>query len=544
MIVFDDVSVVYADASEPVLNHVSLAIPEGELCLVVGPSGSGKTTLLRLVNGLVPHFSGGTLHGRVTVDGRDTRTHPPRELADIVGFVGQDPSAGFVTDTVEDELAYAMESMGIAPDVMRRRVEETLDLLALAPLRRRALRTLSGGEQQRVAIGSAMTTHPRVLVLDEPTSALDPSAADEVLSGLQRLVHDLGMTVLLAEHRLERVVQYADRVVLVPGDGAPLIVGEPATVMRNAPVAPPVVELARVAGWSHTPLSIRDARRAAVDLRTALASSVPLLDADQDSAPPIGDSLLTLRDVRVGYGRREVLHGIDLSISTGEVVAVMGRNGAGKSTLLSTMVGLRVPFAGEVCVLDADPASLKPKDLVARIGLVPQQAADLLYAESVGEECRQTDEDSGLESGTTAAMLRSIAPWVVDSTHPGDLSEGSRLALALAVVLAPDPPVLLLDEPTRGLDYTAKRHLVDVIAAASARGRAVVIATHDVELAAEVATRTLVLADGEIVSDGPTRRIVTSSPMFAPQIAKTLAPLPFLTVGDVRRALASLPDAG
>jgi len=544
VIVFDDVSVVYADASEPVLKHVSLAIPEGELCLVVGPSGSGKTTLLRLVNGLVPHFSGGTLHGRVTVDGRDTRTHPPRELADIVGFVGQDPSAGFVTDTVEDELAYAMESMGIAPDVMRRRVEETLDLLALAPLRRRALRTLSGGEQQRVAIGSAMTTHPRVLVLDEPTSALDPSAADEVLSGLQRLVHDLGMTVLLAEHRLERVVQYADRVVLVPGDGAPLIVGEPATVMRNAPVAPPVVELARVAGWSHTPLSIRDARRAAVDLRTALASSVPLLDADQDSAPPIGDSLLTLRDVRVGYGRREVLHGIDLSISTGEVVAVMGRNGAGKSTLLSTMVGLRVPFAGEVCVLDADPASLKPKDLVARIGLVPQQAADLLYAESVGEECRQTDEDSGLESGTTAAMLRSIAPWVVDSTHPGDLSEGSRLALALAVVLAPDPPVLLLDEPTRGLDYTAKRHLVDVIAAASARGRAVVIATHDVELAAEVATRTLVLADGEIVSDGPTRRIVTSSPMFAPQIAKTLAPLPFLTVGDVRRALASLPDAG
>jgi len=544
VIVFDDVSVVYADASEPVLNHVSLAIPEGELCLVVGPSGSGKTTLLRLVNGLVPHFSGGTLHGRVTVDGRDTRTHPPRELADIVGFVGQDPSAGFVTDTVEDELAYAMESMGIAPDVMRRRVEETLDLLALAPLRRRALRTLSGGEQQRVAIGSAMTTHPRVLVLDEPTSALDPSAADEVLSGLQRLVHDLGMTVLLAEHRLERVVQYADRVVLVPGDGAPLIVGEPATVMRNAPVAPPVVELARVAGWSHTPLSIRDARRAAVDLRTALASSAPLPDADQDSVPPVGDSLLTLRDVRVGYGRREVLHGIDLSISTGEVVAVMGRNGAGKSTLLSTMVGLRVPFAGEVCVLDADPASLKPKDLVARIGLVPQQAADLLYAESVGEECRQTDEDSGLESGTTAAMLRSIAPWVVDSTHPGDLSEGSRLALALAVVLAPDPPVLLLDEPTRGLDYTAKRHLVDVIAAASARGRAVVIATHDVELAAEVATRTLVLADGEIVSDGPTRRIVTSSPMFAPQIAKTLAPLPFLTVGDVRRALASLPDAG
>jgi energy-coupling factor transporter ATP-binding protein EcfA2 len=545
MIVLDDVSVVYADATTPVIDHASLAIPEGELCLVVGPSGSGKTTLLRLINGLVPHFSGGTLHGRVLVDGRDTRTHPPRELADLVGFVGQDPSAGFVTDVVEDELAYGMESMGLPPDVMRRRVEETLDLLALAPLRRRALRTLSGGERQRVAIGAAMTTHPRILVLDEPTSALDPSAADEVLSSLQRLVHDLGMTVLLAEHRLERVVQYADRVILVPGDGAPLIVGEPATVMKQSPVAPPVVELGRAAGWSTTPLSIRDARRAAAGLRERLsifesAVVTPTGVAPIDEAPP----LLELRNASVGYGRREVLHGIDLRIGTGEVVAVMGRNGAGKSTLLSTMVGLRVPFHGVVRVLDADPASLRPRDLVARIGLVPQQAADLLYAESVGHECALTDRDSGLNPGTTAAMLHSLAPWVQHDMHPGDLSEGSRLALALAVVLAPDPPVLLLDEPTRGLDYTAKQHLVDVIARAAERGRAVVLATHDVELAAEVATRTLIIADGEIVADGPTSRIVTSSPMFAPQIAKTLAPLPFLTVADVTRALDSLADAG
>jgi len=547
MIELDDVSVVYAGSTTPVLNNVTLKIPEGELCLVVGPSGSGKTTLLRLVNGLVPHFSGGTLHGRVIVDGRDTRTHPPRELADIVGFVGQDPSAGFVTDTVEYELAYGMESMGIAPDVMRRRVEETLDLLALAPLRRRALRTLSGGERQRVAIGAAMTSHPRILVLDEPTSALDPSAADEVLAGLQRLVHDLGMTVLLAEHRLERVAQYADRVVLVPGDGAPLIVGEPATVMRNAPVAPPVVELARVAGWEQTPLSVRDARRAAAGLRDRLhASSVDdtSVDTSHDKRLPPPEVLLSVKGARVGYGRREVLHGIDMHVRAGEVVALMGRNGAGKSTLLSTMVGLRVPFAGDVSVQGADPAALTPKDLVARIGLVPQQAADLLYAESVGDECRQTDRDSGLTAGTTAATLHTLAPWVLDTTHPGDLSEGSRLALALAVVLAPDPPVLLLDEPTRGLDYTAKRHLVEVIASAAARGRAIVLATHDVELAAEVATRTIVLADGEIVADGPTRRIVTSSPMFAPQIAKTMAPLPFLTVADVRRALAALPDAG
>ena len=220
MIEFDNVSVTFDGQESPVLKGVDLTIPEGELCLVIGRTGSGKTTLLRAINGLVPHFSGGTLNGRVVVDGRDTRDHRPRDLAEVVGFVGQDPLSGFVTDTVEDELAYGMESLGLPADVMRKRVEETLDVLGLADLRSRPLTDLSGGQQQRVAIGSVLTTHPRVLVLDEPTSALDPLAAEEVLATLQRLVHDLGMTVVLAEHRLERVVQYADRVVLVPGDAA------------------------------------------------------------------------------------------------------------------------------------------------------------------------------------------------------------------------------------------------------------------------------------------------------------------------------------
>ena len=255
MIRFDDVSVRFADAELPVLVDVDLRIDEGELALVVGRTGSGKTTLLRAVNGLVPHFSGGTLTGRVVVDGRDTREHRPRDLADVVGYVGQDPLSGFVTDNVEDELAYGMESLGLPADVMRKRVEETLDLLGLAELRDRPLTTLSGGQQQRVAIGSVLTTHPRILVLDEPTSALDPLAAEEVLATLQRLVHDLGLTVVLAEHRLERVAQYADRVVLVPGDGLPVLSGEPQEVLATAPVAPPVVELGRIAGWKPLPRS-------------------------------------------------------------------------------------------------------------------------------------------------------------------------------------------------------------------------------------------------------------------------------------------------
>lgn len=275
MIRFENVSVTYDSAPGPTVRGVELTVPEGELVLLVGPSGVGKSTLLGTVSGLVPHFTGGTLRGRVTVDGRDTRTHKPRELADLVGTVGQDPLAHFVTDTVEGELAYGMESLGLAPAVMRRRVEETLDLLGLAELRDRPIATLSGGQQQRVAIGSVLTPHPKVLVLDEPTSALDPAAAEDVLSVLQRLVHDLGTTVLLAEHRLERVIQYADRVILLPSPGEPPLLGTPADIMRVSPVRPPVVALGRLAKWTPLPLSVRDARRMAGPLRDRLSTRTP-----------------------------------------------------------------------------------------------------------------------------------------------------------------------------------------------------------------------------------------------------------------------------
>ena len=534
MIRFESVSVRYPGSTSPALENVDLHVPEGELCLVVGRTGSGKTTLLRAVNGLVPHFTGGTLSGRVTVAGRDTRTHPPRELADVVGVVGQDPAAGFVTDIVEDELAYGMESLGVPPDVMRRRVEETLDLLGLVDVRAHALSTLSAGQQQRVAIGSVMTAHPRVLVLDEPTSALDPAAAEEILAALQRLVHDLGVTVLLAEHRLERVVQYADRVVHVPGGGRAIVVGDPAAVMAASPVVPPVVELGRLAGWSPLPLSVRDARRASGALRHQLAGlSLP----DRSAPPPVGIPVAAAQGLVVRYGGTVALRGLDLSVRTGEVVALMGRNGAGKSTLLRCLVGLSHPASGSVLVDGRDPATLRPPELVRRVALVPQVPGDLLYADTVGEECAGADGDAHAEPGTSAALLSRLAPDVDAGMHPRDLSEGQRLALALAVVLATRPPLLLLDEPTRGLDYTAKGRLTAVLRDLAADGHAVVLATHDVELVADLADRTVVLAEGEIVADGPTAEVVTASPVFAPQVAKILAPQPWLTVREVARAM-------
>jgi energy-coupling factor transport system ATP-binding protein len=388
-----------------------------------------------------------------------------------------------------------------------------------------------------------LTTHPKVLVLDEPTSALDPGAAEEVLAALQRLVHDLGVTVLLAEHRLERVVQYADRVVVVPGDGAPLVVGSPADVMVSAPVAPPVVELGRLAGWSPLPLTVRDARRAAGPLRERLAPLVDEAARRSRSALHVvdGDPALSTSDVVVRHGSVPALRGVTLTADRGEIVAVMGRNGAGKSTLLNTLVGLHVPHSGSVAVGGAAPATLRGRELVRRVGLVPQEPTDLLVADRVGEECAAGDRDCGVVAGTTRAMLDRLAPGIDDATHPRDLSEGQRLALALAIVLAAGPPVLLLDEPTRGLDYAAKRRLTEVLAERAAAGVAVLLSSHDVEFVAGCAARVIVLADGDLVADGTARDVLVASPVFAPQVAKVLHPLELLTVDAVRAALGDAP---
>lgn len=540
MIRFDDVTITYPGQSRPVLANVNLQIPEGELVLVVGRTGSGKTTLLRAINGLVPHFTGGTLRGRIVVDGHSTQDHPPRELAHLVGVVPQDPMSGFVTDTVEDELAYGMECLGLRPDVMRRRVEETLDLLGLADIRHRPLRSLSGGQRQRVAIGAVLTAHPRILVLDEPTSALDPGAAEEVLAALQRLVHDLGVTVVMAEHRLERVVQYADHVVIVPGDGQPLIHGSPADMMLNAPIAPPVVELGRLAGWHPLPLSVRDARRAAGPLRDLLVGQQPRL-RDASRERPV---LATTRGVGISYGSHAALRRIDLTIGEGEIVALMGRNGAGKSTLLHTLVGIGPRRTGDVQVKGVDPATLDGSSLLHTVGLVPQEPGDLLEATTVADECRLSDRDAACDAGTTRALLALMAPDIEDGTHPRDLSEGQRLLLVLCIILAARPPMLLLDEPTRGLDYPTKARLAGILTDLADAGHTIVLATHDVELVAEVADRVVMLAEGEVVGDGPTEHVVTSSPMFAPQVTKILAPQGWLTVDQVAHALVAIEDAG
>lgn len=499
------------------------------MVLVIGSTGTGKSSLLRLINGLVPHHTGGILAGDITVDGISTRLVRPGELSHLVGIVGQNPAQGFVTDIVEEELAFGMEALNIAPDLMRKRVEEILDLLALTHLRDRAISTLSGGEQQRVAIGSALVMNPKVLVLDEPTSALDPIAAEEVLSILHRLVHDLSLTVVIAEHRLERVIGFADRIIHIAGDGSAEI-NLPEEILKRSDIAPPIVHLARALGLSQVGLSVRDVRRMTEVIRTN-GKDLDIVQTTQ------GDVAISTSNLSLSYQGNPALRDVTVKIYNGEIVALMGRNGAGKSSLLTTLVGLNRDAKGSSEICGSPSKDLKGRVRRELVGFIPQEPSDLLYGQTVQGECAQADKDNECSPGTALALLERIVPSINPKTHPRDLSEGQRLALALAIVLSAQPQVLILDEPTRGLDYQSKALLTSLLKSfAKELNRSVLIATHDVELVAELCDRVIFLAEGEVVADGPTLEILLSSPAFAPQVAKVMSPRPWLTVADVLRA--------
>ena len=479
------------------------------------------------------------LPGRVTVAGRDTRDAPAARPRRRRRVVGQDPLAGFVTDTVEEELAYGMESLGVPPDVMRRRVEETLDLLGLADLRDRPLATLSGGQQQRVAIGSVLTAHPRVLVLDEPTSALDPAAAEEVLAALQRLVHDLGMTVLMAEHRLERVVQYADRVVLVPGGGRPLVAGDPADVMATAPVAPPVVELGRLAGWSPLPLSVRDARR-----RAARAARAPLADAAPVPAVAAAGAPATLV-AAAARRRRAVRRPARAARRRPRPARRRGRrpDGPQRRGQVHPAVGAASACAARTparcgwrartrrrCPARARPAG-RPGAAGARRPALRRHRRRR-SAPQADARRRRTGRDGAARCSTGSSPASTPAP------HPRDLSEGQRLALALAVVLAGRPPRACCSTSRPAASTTPPRPAwCGCCASSRPTGTPWCWPRTTSSSPPTVADRRSCSPTARSSPTARPRDVVVSSPAFAPQVAKVLAPLPWLTVAEVAAAL-------
>jgi len=520
----------YPGAASPALDDVSLRLDPGELVVLAGRSACGKSTLLRAACGLVPHFHGGEVEGRVEVAGIDALATGPGELAAAVGYLAQDPETQVVSTTVAAEIELPLEMRGDSPSSRARAVEEVALALAIPHLLSRAVDTLSGGELQRVALAAALVTRPRLVLLDEPTSQLDPVAGDELIWLLRRLNEEWGVTIFLAEHRLERCLAAADRVVAM-GSGAIAFDGAPRDFLAWAQQADialetPAARLFSFLDIAPLPVGVRDARQTLVGkgeggtLRTACTFSEFTSGRQQPpqhrkklsegGAPLPSHDALTCRDLWVeldaGEGLRDVLKGMELVLNRGERVALMGRNGAGKSTLLKSMAGLIEPVRGKI-------------ELANGIALLTQNPSDYLVRERVGDE---------LPGEEGMAALRVVGLEHAVEADPRDLSGGERQRLALAIALAGRmegdalPGVVALDEPTRGMDRARKGELVELIEGLSSRGAAVLVATHDVEFAAAFAERVVLLGEGVVIADGPAAEVLSGGWYFATEVARVL----------------------
>jgi energy-coupling factor transporter ATP-binding protein EcfA2 len=525
-----------------VLRDVSLTLAPGEFVILAGRSASGKTTLLRAACGLVPHFHGGEIEGGVEVAGIDAIAAGPGELASVVGYVAQDPETQIVSTTVAAEIALPLEMRGDPPAARARAVEEVALALAIPQLLDRTVDTLSGGELQRIALAAALVTRPRLVLLDEPTSQLDPVAGDELIWLLRRLNEEWGVTVLLAEHRLERCLAAADRVIAMER-GAASFDGSPNDFLTwaqasDAALETPAARLFSLSGLKPLPTGVRQARnileaekpslgrvsggrgglpRSGVNFspeaHSRTAAKSPGEKSSEQETPPTprqDPPAATVRALWVELGegdeRRDVLRGVDLTIQRGERVALMGRNGAGKSTLLRTLAGLVEPVRGGA-------------EAPAGMALLTQSPGDYLVRERVADE---------LPGDAGRVALRAVGLEHAFDADPRDLSGGERQRLALAIALAGRtegeelPGLVALDEPTRGMDRARKRELEELIEGLARRGAGVVVATHDVEFAAAFAERVVLLGDGVAIADGSAAEVLSGGWYFATEVARIL----------------------
>lgn len=535
MIHFSKVTYTYPGNENPAIQELTLDLSPKSFTLVIGPSGAGKSTFLRCLNGLVPHFSGGDIQGSIRVNEQDPIKATPRLMSRHVGFVFQDPEAQFVVDRVEDEIAFALENEAVALEEMHTTVAEILDLLGLTALRNRRLETLSGGERQRVAIAASLALRPQVLVLDEPTSQLDPASAEDVLQTLVRLNREYGLTIVLAEHRLERVLPFANQMLYLDVSTPGITAGSPRQVLGQVDLNAPMIQIGKALGWEPLPLTIDEGKyyvnRSTIN-KYARSNTQTIKQHN-------GTPYLQATNLDVQYDQKPVLKDVNLEVFTGQITVLMGPNGAGKTTLLRSLVGLVRPENGMLTVAGEDIADQHVADICRSVGFLPQDPNSLLFGDSVRDELLITLQNQALSETDhpPEVLLDRFGIAELASNYPRDLSAGQRQRVAMAAIMITHPGALLLDEPTRGLDYAAKQELVRILQEWREGGVAILLVTHDVELAAAVADRVVLLESGHITADGAPAEVLGSSSLFAPQVAQLFPGSGWLTAEDALKHL-------
>jgi energy-coupling factor transporter ATP-binding protein EcfA2 len=486
-------------------------VKSGESMLLVGRSGSGKSTLLRVMNGLVPHFFGGRFQGQAIVAGLNTRTATPTELSGKVGTVFQEPGYRFLTNNLIDEIAFGMELVGLPGHEIRTRVETIIDRFELGTFTERSLDRLSAGEQQRVAVAAALSRHPEILLLDEPTSQLDTFSSEAILAWMKELQDQFGLTLVIAEHRLDRLLDSIDRIAYLTLLGELDQLGTPQSILGNLPFGTPLAEAAKVLGIDHDldPGTMSE-------LKKMILGMFPTRDL---RAGIKGDMRLKAQGMTFNYNGINALHEVDIQVNAGEIVALLGRNGAGKSTLLRCLIGLLQPDSGEL-ILDGERVNERPvAELAKKVAYVPQWPSALLFAETVADELVFTLHNHGLEVDpplSPQSLLERFGLADVAHRYPRDLSAGQRQRAALAAVLVTKPEVILLDEPTLGMDPISITSLGNLVEMWKREGAGIIIATHNIEFAAAIADHVVILDRGRVIASG-----LSSETLFASKGMRT-----------------------
>jgi len=546
----------YANSKKNALSDISLEINDSEFILITGESGCGKSSLCRSINGLIPSFYGGKIIGKVEVENIDVTHSTPDEMSKHVGMVFQDPENQIVKNDVEREIAFGLENKGFSKTIMAKRVEEVLDSIGINHLRDRKISTLSGGEKQKIAIASVLALHPEILILDEPTSELDPKGAEEVLQIIRRLNEELGLTVILVEHRIDRVLNMVDRVIYMK-KGRIEFDGNPRSWLKNLnqdidrigipPISRLGVEIKKNDPNIKIPLNIKEGRRFFSNIinenKTVKTKNIERkIDFDDE---------IIVKTKKLWYkypDGKTTLRDINLNIRKGEFVALIGRNASGKTTLCKTLNGLIKPTKGKVFIKNNDTRKIPVEKLAKHIGFLFQDPNVHLFTDTVEQEISFMMYNLGFGKKDIKNRLDEIINQFnlndFKDFYPRSLSSGEKQRVALASIISSKPDILILDEPTRGLDYGLKKNLMKYLNDYKQKGGTIILVSHDIEIIAEFADRVILMSEGKIIADDEKHNVLSKSLHFSPQINRLIQPFSkygipanILTTNEIMRAL-------
>ena len=498
------------------IQDLNLDVFNRELLTIVGPSGCGKSTFLRCLNGLIPNFSGGSFSGKIISCNLDILVHGTFELSQKVGLVFQDPENQFIMSNVESEIAFGLENLCLPPKEISKRLNDVTTKFGIKNLLKRDVSSLSGGEKQKTILASIYAMKPEMIVLDEPTSQLDPKSAQEFLSLLKKL-NDEGTTIVLAEHRLEKALGFADRVFDMETGKC----GLPHNMVCELNQLPAYTQLALNMGCENPPLSEEDAKKY-FENTNALIPHAEVMKR--------GDTLIEFQNVSKKFNEVTALSAVNVKICRGDFILIAGKNGSGKSTLFRSLIGLVKPDSGKIIFNGNDITGWAPYEAAKNIGYVGQNPNDYLFSDTVYEELKFSLDSMDL-SGDIDATLDLVGISALKDFYPRDLSAGQRQLTALASILVLDSQVLVFDEPTRGVDYKIKLKLINLLRKLSENGKTIIVITHDIETFASYSNQIIVLDDGRVHDDSPTRTSVLNNLFYAPSLTRIFGK-PYLSVED------------